>query len=199
MPGLIDPISSRLAPPAERVLGRLLSAEVAIVSIVAACPGDGTSTLVRALAARAGTLGRSVRILDAGAANGEASVPHDPVALRAFLTQARANSDLLLVDCPALLGWEGETALPAAVAAAADAALLLVAAGRTPAHLIETAVEQLNAAGANLIGAVINDRDNPHLAEELQRETRRFDRLLPKPMLWLRRRIAASSLLTADV
>ena len=57
---------------------------------------------------------------------------------------------------------------------------------------------RLRRAGAKLLGTVINDRFNPSLAQELLRETFRFDRYLPALSARLRSAIRRSRLLNLD-
>ena len=72
-------------------------------------------------------------------------------------------------------------------------------AGRTPSGRVREAREQLAAAGANLIGAVLNDRENPSLLSELDRETWRLGRMLPRQMAALRARLHRMPALTARI
>jgi protein-tyrosine kinase len=85
------------------------------------------------------------------------------------------------------------------ICAACEATVLVVLAGRTPETSIRRAVGRLQESHANLTAAVINDRFNPHLADELVRETQRFDRFMPRLMEQIRQRIRASTLLTARI
>ncbi|MGN7613791.1 CpsD/CapB family tyrosine-protein kinase [Magnetococcales bacterium HHB-1] len=80
-----------------------------------------------------------------------------------------------------------------------EGTLLIVLAGVTSTVSVQTATQKLSDAGARLVGTVFNDRFNPSLADELCRETHRFDRWLPKLMQKLRSRIRRSALLTVPV
>ncbi len=84
-------------------------------------------------------------------------------------------------------------------AAAADACLLVTLAGRTSGSRIRAAREILAAAGANLIGSILNDRDNPPLLAELDRETYRFAKYFPNWMADLRARMHRSPILTVRI
>jgi protein-tyrosine kinase len=84
-------------------------------------------------------------------------------------------------------------------AASADVCILVVLAGRTSGTRIREAREKLAAAGANLIGTILNDRDNPSLLAELDRETYRFAKYFPNWMAGLRTRMHRSPILTVRV
>ncbi len=84
-------------------------------------------------------------------------------------------------------------------AAAADVCILVTLAGGTSGTRIREAREKLAAAGANLIGAILNDRDNPSLLAELDRETYRFAKYFPNWMAGLRARMHRSPILTVRV
>jgi hypothetical protein len=64
-------------------------------------------------------------------------------------------------------------------------------AGKSTEAIVWEAVERLEAAGANLLGCVLNNRDNPSLKNELLRETRRleprYSRLASMLRGWIRR------------
>jgi hypothetical protein len=84
-------------------------------------------------------------------------------------------------------------------AAAADVCILVTLAGGTSGTRIREAREKLAAGGANLIGAILNDRDNPSLLAELDRETYRFAKYFPDWMAGLRARMHRSPILTVRV
>lgn len=107
--------------------------------------------------------------------------------------------DKLVVDTSPVnrMNWQN---VPADVACGACQGTLLVAQpGRTTEAAVIEAVSRLRAAGAVIVGGVLNDRFMPRLADELCRETRRFERLIPGPMRRLRRAIRSSRLLNQDL
>ncbi|WP_295430099.1 CpsD/CapB family tyrosine-protein kinase [uncultured Thiodictyon sp.] len=79
-----------------------------------------------------------------------------------------------------------------------DGTILVVMAGVTPASAVRAALDRLKSAEVNLVGTVLNDCHNPSLAEELRRETQRFDRYFPGRTEKLRRRIRDSQLLNLE-
>jgi Mrp family chromosome partitioning ATPase len=112
---------------------------------------------------------------------GEAALANwrDPNRLREALAGWHQQWDTVVLDTAPLLA-KGAQGLPGlAAAAAADAAVLVVLAGRTDANQVREAAEALRMAGARLLGSVLNDRDNPALRAELEREARRLRRVAP--------------------
>ena len=80
-----------------------------------------------------------------------------------------------------------------------DAAILIALAGRTSEESIRSARSRLDDAGAKLVGAVLNDKYNPHLVDELCREAHRLDRWFPGVMGKIRQRVRKSDLLSAEI
>lgn len=79
---------------------------------------------------------------------------------------------------------------PERVAAACDGSLLVVLSGRSTEAMVATALNRLNAGGAQLLGCLYNDRDNPPLQSELLREVTRlapfFGRLASRLSRWIK-------------
>jgi len=91
--------------------------------------------------------------------------------------------DTVIIDTSPINRINAQNIPPERVAAACDGALLVVLAGRTPEAAIKNAVTKLENANAQLLGSVLNDRDNPTLKEELLREVQRLAPRFP----WLSR------------
>jgi Mrp family chromosome partitioning ATPase len=109
--------------------------------------------------------------------------------LRARLDAWKSEWGLVVLDTAPLLSADSDI-IPGTVAAdAACATILVTLAGRTPANRVREAREKLAAVGARVIGAVLNDRENPSLLAELDRETGRLARFLPRQMANLRARL----------
>ena len=71
--------------------------------------------------------------------------------MRSLLSRLRSSYDLVLLEtAPAL-----PVAETRAVAAMADAAVLVVRWRKTPAAVVKKAITQLNRAGVNVLGAVL--------------------------------------------
>lgn len=117
----------------------------------------------------------------------------------ARLAAWRQQYSMVVFDTAPLLSRDEGALSGVTVAAAADATILVTLAGRTPASRIRQARDMLNAAGVRLIGTVLNDRDNPSLRSEMERETYRLAPLLPRLMAGLRGRLRRSALLNVRV
>jgi Mrp family chromosome partitioning ATPase len=89
--------------------------------------------------------------------------------------------DLVVLDLAPVLASPapGEGMGSLSVAAAAACTLMVVLAGKTKAEAVRKAQDRLGRAGANLLGIVLNDRENPSLKEELEREVGRIAGFLP--------------------
>ena len=109
--------------------------------------------------------------------------------LRARLDAWKSDWGMVVLDTAPLLSGDADIIPGAAAAAAADATIFVTLAGRTPANRVREARAKRAAVGANVIGAVLNDRDNPSLLAELDRETWRFSSLFPRQMANLRARL----------
>ncbi|WP_439575013.1 hypothetical protein [Phreatobacter sp.] len=83
--------------------------------------------------------------------DGPALVDFDSEAVMRLIRHGRARGDVLL-DLPPL----GESTDAAVLARRADAVLLVIAVGQTTVDDVEAALRVLRAAGANVIGAVLN-------------------------------------------
>ena len=119
----------------------------------------------------------------------------EPARLIAQAERWRQRWDLVIFDCAPALAPRPGLIPGTAVAMAAEATLLVTLAGRTPASVIRDAWNRLHGAGAHMLGSVLNDRDNPSLLAELQRETHRLSRWLPTSMARLRARLQSATLL----
>lgn len=123
----------------------------------------------------------------------------DPAALAAQIRSWAAAWGLVVFDTVPVLSRSAEGPPAPAVAAAADTTMLVALAGRTPASAIREAQQRLSAAGARLLGTVMNDRDNPPLLAELERESRRLSRLAPATMAALRAKMRRAPILSVRV
>lgn len=123
----------------------------------------------------------------------------EPGALETQISLWQQEYDTIIFDTSPLSRRNGDNIPAGRVAAACDSCLLLVLAGHTSEAAVESAVQQLESAGAKLLGCVLNDRHNPTLKAELIRETTRLDSHLPRLSRWLRSRIEQIRLLALDV
>jgi len=123
----------------------------------------------------------------------------EPAALAEQVEQWSEDWGLVVFDTACVLSRDEEPIPASAVAAAAQATILVTLAGRTPVPAIRQARAELDAAGARLIGSVMNDRDNPTLLAELERETYRLSPFLPRVFAALRVRMHRAPLLSVRV
>jgi hypothetical protein len=195
------------------------------IAVVAAHPGEGTTSLAEALTRRAALGGgRALYVnLDSGASaagTGLAAPPdiilpgeqagigvlarpsadaanawRDPARLATQVAAWRAEWDHVVFDTAPILGRDLPGVPPLSVAAAAEATILVVLAGRTAASDLRDAHQRLDRAGARLIGTVLNDRDNPSLLAEMEREAGRLERIAPGLVRRIRGGLRRSSLL----
>ena len=195
------------------------------IAVVAANPGEGTTSLAEALTRRAALGGRRALFVDvsggrlAGAGGlglapdtilpGEhpgigvmakvsqdaATAWRDPARLAAQVGAWAPDWDHVVFDTAPLLSAGTAGVPPLSVAAAAEGTILLVLAGRTAASDVREAHQRLERARAHLIGTVLNDRDNPSLLAEMEREAGRLERLAPGLVRRIRGGLRRSSLL----
>ena len=123
----------------------------------------------------------------------------EPAQLIAQVEQWRDRWDLVVFDAPPVLPRTPGAMTGAGAAMAAEGTVLVTLAGRTPAPVIRDAWNRLEGAGAKLLGAVMNDRDNPSLLAELEREADRLAKWLPRLMAALRVRLHRATLLSVRV
>ena len=107
--------------------------------------------------------------------------------------------DCIIADTSPLNNVNARNIPAELVCASCEATVQVVLAGRTAETNIRRAVDRLRDAQANLIGTVLNDKYNPHLADEMIRETKRLDKYVPGLMEKIRRKIRQSPLFTAKI
>ncbi len=115
------------------------------------------------------------------------------------ITKWLVDFDCIIFDTSALTSLNQSNIPAEIICEVCEGALLVIEAGTTPANLIQEGVEKLKLKEVNLIGSIINDKSNPSLLTELQRETYRLDRLLPKVMAKLRKKLTNLVLLNISV
>ena len=93
---------------------------------------------------------------------------------------------MVIGDGPSVTRLNGSGLDSAGLATVFDGTVLSVAAGETPVSDVERAVEKLAEAGAPLLGAVLNDRGNPTLLSEFDRQFARLG--------WLGRRLRKAAM-----
>ena len=129
----------------------------------------------------------------------DAEAWRNPAALAGQAARWEADWGLVVFDTAPIISLDQEPVPATAVASAAECAVLVTLAGRTSVTTIREARARLAGAGANLIGTVLNDRDNPSLLTELEREAHRFGRYMPGRLAWVRNRLRRAPLLSVRV
>lgn len=115
------------------------------------------------------------------------------------INQWLESFDCIIFDT-ASLAMRNQHNIPAeSICQVCDGTIMVVEAGRTPANLIEEGINKLSTRRVNIVGTVINDRTNPTLLSELVRETRKFDRYVPKLMSMIRSKLEKMILLKVSI
>lgn len=107
--------------------------------------------------------------------------------------------DCIIFDTSALTSLNQSNIPAEIICEVCEGTLLVIEAGSTPANLIQESIEKLKLKKVNLIGSIINDKNNPSLLLELQRLTYRLDQLFPRIMTKLRKKLASLVLLNISV
>lgn len=115
------------------------------------------------------------------------------------IKQWQADFDVIIFDTSALTSLNQSNIPAEIICEVCEGALLVIEAGTTPQSLIQESIDKLKVKKVNLIGSIINDKSNPSLLTELQRETYRLNHLLPTLMTKLRKKLAQIVLLNISV
>ncbi|HYN78922.1 MAG TPA: CpsD/CapB family tyrosine-protein kinase [Lamprocystis sp. (in: g-proteobacteria)] len=143
-------------------------------------------------------LGEGLTVMPAPANRGEAVLLRDKQHFDEYLKVWRRQYDVVLFDTTPLNGSNKGNIPAERVCHGCEGSILVVLAGMTPASAVKAGLDRLKAAGVTPIGTVLNDKQNPSLAEELRRESLRFDRLLPGFTHRMRQKIRTSQLLNLE-
>ena len=98
-----------------------------------------------------------------------------PGVLEQYIEQWQKSFDTIIFDTSPINRNNAGNIPAERVAAACDGVLLVVHAGHTNEAMVSTAVKKIRLAGGELLGCILNDRDNPTLKSELLRETQRLE------------------------
>ena len=123
----------------------------------------------------------------------------DTSTLKECFQQWRQKFDCIVADTSPLTVRNQKNFPPESVCASCDGTVLVVLTGKTSETRVVEARHKLSIANARLVGAVLNDHHAPALADELIRETRRFDNAFPRVMKKLRAIIRCSTLLNQAI
>jgi len=115
------------------------------------------------------------------------------------ISQWLVNFDCIIFDTSALTSLNQSNIPAEIICEVCEGTVLVIEAGKTPASSIQESIEKLKVKKVNLIGSIINDKCNPSLLTELQRESYRLNRIFPKLMAKFRKRLANMVLLNISV
>lgn len=101
--------------------------------------------------------------------------------------------DYVLVDTTPVDAMNRQNADAVLLASAADETILVMMAGRTPTRIVQRAVQQLRAAGAQLHGVLVNDLYNPPLQISLLRAIDRLTWVNADFRGWMRQKVMQAS------
>jgi len=107
--------------------------------------------------------------------------------------------DCIIFDTSALTSLNQSNIPAEIICGVCEGAALVIEAGATPASLIQESIEKLKLKKVNLIGSILNDKSNPSLLTELQRETYRLNAFLPVLMAKLRKKLANTVLFNVSI
>ncbi len=110
-----------------------------------------------------------------------------------------ADFDCIVFDSSSLTSLNQSNIPAEIICDVCEGTILVIESGTTPANLIQESVEKLKLKKVNLIGSIINDKNNPSLLAELQRETYRLEHLFPRFMANLRKKLAGLVLLNISI
>lgn len=123
----------------------------------------------------------------------------NPGVLEDCIAGWRQEFDTVIFDTSPVNHINASIIPPERVAAACEGSVLVVLAGHTTEAMVFSAAEKMRAAGAQLLGCVLNDRDNPSLKDELLREVRRLEPRFGRIAGQLGRWIKQNKLLSLEI
>jgi len=107
--------------------------------------------------------------------------------------------DCIFFDTSALQSLNQSKIPPEIVCEVCEGTILIIESGETPANLIEEGMHKLKARKVNLIGSVLNDKNNPSLLAEVVRETNRLNKVFPNIMMKMRKALTSLVVLNVSV
>ena len=124
----------------------------------------------------------------------------NPNTLKQQLQRFGQDFDALVIDCAPLNTHNGNIdaapVVPAdLIATVADATLLIVQAGKTKAPHLKNAIKMVADQNITPTAIAMNNQFNPSLGQELIREAKRLEKILPTLSRWLTHKIRNSLLM----
>lgn len=126
-----------------------------------------------------------------------------PGVLKELLQQWLQDYDYIIVDCPRLNDCDDKYIPTELIAEACDAMILVTLACVTSESALIQALAKIDRQRSNIIGVMINDRENPSLRSELIREINKLECWLPRccsrPLQAISRLLTNSHLLSMEL
>ena len=113
------------------------------------------------------------------------------------MIELKSKFDYVFIDSPALTSHNH--VVTEILTEMSQATVLIVLAGVLTSTRLKETVVKIVRSGANLIGSVVNDVENPQLVDELCRETYRLEKVAPKKMQKLRKWLRKNQLLNLEL
>ncbi|MGI9283306.1 MAG: CpsD/CapB family tyrosine-protein kinase [Endozoicomonas sp.] len=107
--------------------------------------------------------------------------------------------DVVVFDTSPVMAINRNNIPAESICAMVDGTIMMVMAGVTRQTDLQSSIDKLRHHDATLAGFIYNDLYNPRLADELVRETKRFDKWFPNAMDKLRRYVRKSSFLNIEL
>ncbi|MEZ5853690.1 MAG: hypothetical protein R3D67_02695 [Hyphomicrobiaceae bacterium] len=136
------------------------------------------------------------------------SAPDDEEGRAAFNNPSRISEaldglletyDLVLLHASGLITDGAWPVNPIAACAATEGVVMVLPVGEVPAQKLERSVALLEAAGARVVGTVIDDRGNPSLGDDMARGAERVFSFAPPIGRWLAKKLRGSDFLRTPI
>lgn len=142
-------------------------------------PRAGWDQRPESAAAAIVSLGPDLSALPSPSLGRPAPLLREAAALRLLREDWLARFQLVILDLPPVLSANPHDIDAITAASVADGVIVSVLARVTTEAELIKATEQLRRADVPVLGAVVNDRDNPTLGDEIAREMGRIESLAP--------------------
>ena len=109
------------------------------------------------------------------------------------------NYDAIVFDTSPVNARNRNNIPAESICSLADGTIMMVMAGVTRQTQFKAAIDRLKQKDITLVGIVYNDYHNPRLADEICRETYRLEKIFPKTMAKIRKRVKSSPFFNIDL
>ncbi len=143
--------------------------------------------------------GRGFDVLSAPVDEEGRAAFNNPTRIGEALDAMLDKYELVLLHVPALLAESGSPVNPIAACAATQGVVLELTVGDVSATRLERAVALLEAAGAHVVGTIVDDRNNPSLGEDMACAAENMFRFAPPLARWFAGKLRASEFLRTPI